>query len=127
MKKLIYGTLFLTLVGIGVIGCQKEHISQQQTSGSAESVTQVLKSVVYASLTCELANGQTGCQCAVTQSDDDCSEQTACTAQSLLPNYSHTLATMFTAKQIQDRADHKVRITEPDLIAALKLDNFPLK
>jgi len=25
MKKLIYGTLFLALVGIGVVGCKKEN------------------------------------------------------------------------------------------------------
>lgn len=31
MKKLIYGTLFLALVGIGVVGCKKDSISTNQT------------------------------------------------------------------------------------------------
>jgi hypothetical protein len=31
MKKLIYGTLFLALVGIGVVGCQKKDVQKKET------------------------------------------------------------------------------------------------
>jgi hypothetical protein len=129
MKKLIYGTLFLALLGIGIAGCKKESITPQNPASDINSETQVLKKggVVYANLSCDLPNGQTGCQCTITQSDDDCSLQTDCTAQSSLPNYSHELEAMFTQQEIRDRAINRVRITEPELIDALRLDNFPVK
>jgi hypothetical protein len=44
MKKLIYGTLFLALVGIGIIGCKKEISSKQETNNS-QSVKE--KSILY--------------------------------------------------------------------------------
>jgi hypothetical protein len=34
MKKLIYGTAFLAIVGIGIIGCEKEIDTSQQKSNS---------------------------------------------------------------------------------------------
>jgi len=37
MKKLIYGTLFLTLVGIGFVGCKKETIKTSSESSQKES------------------------------------------------------------------------------------------
>ena len=60
MKKLIYGTLFLTLVGIGVTGCKKENklplVESNQSEISAngkmlifESVESYEKSVEYSS------------------------------------------------------------------------------
>ncbi|MFN3755576.1 MAG: hypothetical protein ACK4RM_01345 [Flavobacterium sp.] len=129
MKKLIFGGLFLALVGIVFVGCNKEQIIQQNSSEIDESNQMQLKSnaVVYANLSCELPNGETGCQCTITQSDDDCELQTACTAQSSLPNYSDALEEMFTREEIQYRARNNVRITERELIEALKKDRFPLK
>lgn len=44
MKKLIYGTLFLAMVGIGIIGCKKEFASNQQKSNS-QNVKE--KSILY--------------------------------------------------------------------------------
>lgn len=44
MKKLIYGTLFLALAGIGVVGCKKEIASNNQTNKS-QGVKE--KSILY--------------------------------------------------------------------------------
>lgn len=129
MKKLIFGVLFLASVGITFIACNKEQIIEQNSTGIVESNNVHLKAkgVVYANLSCTLPNGETGCQCTITESDDDCELQTPCTAQSALPNYSDALEQMFTSHEIQSRARNNVRITEPDLIDALKKDGFPLK
>jgi hypothetical protein len=52
---------------------------------------------------------------------------TECVSESYLPNYSEALNAMFTEEEIQYRTNNKVRITEPELIEALKKDNFPIK
>lgn len=129
MKKLFFGSLFSIFIGIILIGCNKEQIKPQPTTANEESSNVAFKKggVVYANLSCKLPNGETGCQCAITQSDDDCSLVTECTAQSTLLNYDTALKNMFTYAEIQKRAINNVRITEPELIVALKLDNFPLK
>lgn len=129
MKRLIFEMLFLALVGIAFIGCTKEQIIQQNSSGIDElnQFRYSSNNVVYANLSCELPNGETGCQCTITESDDDCELQTVCTAQSSLTNYSLALRAMFTSEEIQSRARKNVRITERELIAALKKDGFPLK
>lgn len=129
MKKLILKGLFLFLIGMISLGCEKEQMAPQNTNELYNSDTQVIKAngVVYANLSCELPNGQTGCQCTITQSDDDCELQTDCKAQSTLSNYNSALQAMFTLEEIQTRARNRVRITEPELIEALKRDKFPLK
>lgn len=129
MKSIIYGISFLALVGTFIVGCQKEQLVPQIKTSIVESDDPGLNknAVVYANLSCTMENGESGCECVITQSDDDCSLQTPCTAQSTLPNYNNTLEALFTQEQILERARDRVRITEPELIEALKLDNFPLK
>ncbi len=35
MKKLIYGSLFLAIIGIGIVGCKKETINEETSPTSA--------------------------------------------------------------------------------------------
>lgn len=129
MKKLSISGLFLWIIGIILLGCTKNEMLQQNSMDKpiSNGTISIKSGVVYANLSCDLPNGLTGCQCTITQSDDDCSVQTECVVQSSLPNYNNALESMFTYEQIQDRANNNVRITEPLLIKALKLDHFPLK
>ncbi len=129
MKQLIFVGLSLASVGLMFSSCTKEQIKQQNPSDLIMSNQIQFKSngVVYANLTCELPNGENGCQCTITQTDDDCELPTDCTAQTSLREYSAALEEMFTQSEIQNRVKNHVRITEPKLIEALKKDNFPLK
>lgn len=44
MKKLIYSSLILALVGIGVIGCKKQNVDKSVTKGTSKSETLPIKS-----------------------------------------------------------------------------------
>jgi hypothetical protein len=46
MKKLIYGSLFLALVGIGVVGCKKNEVTENRPLTSSESSTNLAISTV---------------------------------------------------------------------------------
>lgn len=111
---------------MSIISCTKEQVLSDNTVQADQQLFKTA-AVVYANLSCELPDGGTGCECTITQSDDDCELQTSCTAQSSLVHYSAALQDMFTPEEILFRARTKVRITEPRLIDALKRDRFPLK
>jgi hypothetical protein len=123
MKKLLSGGLFLALVGFAFVGCDKEQIFDDELN----QMQRKSNAVVYANLSCTTRDGKDGCQCTITQSDDDCDMPTECVSESYLPNYREALNAMFTEEEIQYRTNNKVRITEPELIEALKKDNFPIK
>lgn len=133
MKNIIFGSLLLGLIGIGLMGCEKEQFTNpnikklDRTSHVNNTETTARPTVVYANLSCQLENGEWGCQCIIDSEVSDCSMQTECTAQSTLKNYEEVLNAMFTQEEIQYRAINKVRIVEPELIDALKKDGFPLK
>jgi hypothetical protein len=129
MKTLIFRQLSVVFAVIILMSCNKEQLLPQKNSEAKETIQQLNKTaaVVYANLSCDLPNGETGCECTITSSDDDCELQTSCTAQSSLVHYDAVLQEMFTPEEILFRARTKVRITETKLKDALRLDRFPLK
>lgn len=80
----------------------------------------------YGSWSCELANGDDGCECTMTYNDDECSLVTDCTASSNLVNYNAELQNMFSPAEIANRAANGVAISEQPLKDALFLDGFPI-
>lgn len=137
IKKVLLKGLFFSLLIASIVGCKKDDmlVSKSDDYIKSESGTLINDEdsivsrayVVYATMSCQLENGKAGTQCAITQTDDDCSEQTACKAEVELENYSKALHSMFNPEEIDERAKRGVRITEPELIEALKKDGFPLK
>mgnify|MGYP007047847656 CR=1 FL=1 len=85
----------------------------------------VLKSDLsgYSLLSCELPNGETGCECTPGM-EYDCSPESPCTAESAYPTYSNVLHQMFSEEEIAERSDNKVRIIEEELRDALRSDGL---
>lgn len=113
------------IAGAILISCKKE----DTTVLDVKPDINIHKSgnIVYANLSCELPNGGYGCQCVQTTSDDDCDMPTECKESSSYPTYDSVLHVMFTPSEIRLRARNRVRITEPELIQALRNDGYPLK
>lgn len=127
MKTKLINLPILTTI---LVSCSKnDEVTPNQTATIKKKslVTQSAPRVVYANLACKLDDGRDGCQCAITESDDDCSEQTSCAPSSDFPHYDDVLHQLFTNTEIDKRAANGVRITEPQLIEALIIDGYPLK
>ncbi len=127
MKKI----LIFYAIALMIISCSKSEdtlpISQPANNiGSSKKVV-LSGNVVYSNNACTLADGSSGCKCEITETDDDCSLQTDCKSSSALPHYKAQLHALFTDEQITERALNEIRITETELIDALKLDGYPLK
>jgi len=123
MKKL----LIFTFLVFAALGCEKKQIKQNPTEASpiAETISLKNNMVVYGNNTCEMPNGTSGCKCEISQ-EEDCSLQTDCKASNSLPNYDNALHNMFSEKEIADRVSLRTRITEQELIDALRADGFPV-
>lgn len=115
-----------------LLGCTKEEdsfITPNNLPKKNSATNQTLSNpimIVYGNISCDLPDGKTGCQCTVVTDNDDCSMETVCEENTSFPNYNTKLNEMFTELEIQERAENNVRITEPELKAALILDGYPL-
>lgn len=120
----------LSILAIGMIlitSCQQEELNIDEYFNLSGKGNKEKSAVVYANLSCELEGGGDGCECVITTSDDDCDMQTECKPSSMFPTYDSVLNVLFTPQEIEYRAANRVRITERELIMALKNDGYPLK
>lgn len=132
-KFILYASMITLFIGCSksedllIKSDTKSESTSKGSGGTQNAVSSASQMTVYANLACDLANGGSGCNCVITESDDDCSVQTDCSSSTNFPRYDRKLHEMFDATTIESRARLSVRITEPELIEALKEDGYPLK
>lgn len=126
MKRTKITVYPFVLALLTLISCSKNQDSISQLELVDPKALSAEVGVVYENLSCELEDGTTGCECVITQTNEDCEVETSCTSSSLLQNYNTVLQQMFSPAEIIMRAQTHVRITEPELINALRQDGWPL-
>jgi hypothetical protein len=128
-------TLLILVFTLIFFSCKKNEIdliyelqnqnNEQNELDSDNLNDKVLKSEQsgYSLLSCDLPNGETGCECTPGM-EYDCSPESPCTAQSSYPTYSNVLHQMFSEEEIAARGENKVRIIEEELRDALRSDGL---
>ncbi len=126
MKRTKITVYSFALALLALVSCSKNQHSISRLELVNPKVLSTEIGVVYENLSCELEDGTTGCECVITQTNEDCEVETSCTSSSLLQHYNTVLQQMFSPAEIIMRAQTHVRITEPELIEALQQDGWPL-
>jgi hypothetical protein len=119
--------LILVTFSLILFSCKKEEFNSLNESKENSMNSSAYNAVVYASISCIMPNGKPGCTCKIVTDNDDCSLQTPCTPNSAFIHYNRLLTKRFTPEEIIYRSENNIKITEPELLRALKKDGFPIK